>query len=39
MFHAWTIEKAKALELRIYPDRGEALEAAVLSEQDAHADS
>jgi len=39
MFHAWTIENAKALELRIYSDRGEALEAAGLSEQDAHADS
>ena len=39
MFHAWTIENAKALELRIYSDRGDALQAAGLSEQDAHADS
>lgn len=39
MFHAWTIENAKALELRICSDRGEALEAVGLSEQDAHADS
>jgi len=39
MFHAWTIENAKALELRIYSDRGEALEAAGLSEQGARANS
>jgi ketosteroid isomerase-like protein len=39
MFHTWTIHNGKALALRIYSDRGEALEAAGLSEQDAHADS
>jgi ketosteroid isomerase-like protein len=32
VFHTWTIENRKAVELRIYSDRGEALEAIGLSE-------
>jgi ketosteroid isomerase-like protein len=37
--HVWTIEKGKAVQMRWFNDPYLALEAAGLSEQDAHADS
>jgi ketosteroid isomerase-like protein len=36
--HLWTMRDGKAMKLEIFPDRGRALEAAGLSEQDAHTD-
>jgi uncharacterized protein len=39
MAHIWTIRDGKAIRLRQYLDRAEALEAAGLSEQGARADS
>ena len=39
MAHVWTIRNGKAVRLRQFLDRLEALKAAGLSEQDAHADS
>jgi ketosteroid isomerase-like protein len=35
----WTLRNGKALRVRYYDDRADALEAVGLSEQDAHADS
>ena len=35
----WTLRNGKALRVRYYDDKAEALEAVGLSEQDAHADS
>jgi len=37
--HVWTMRDGKATKLQIFPRRQSALEAAGLSEQDAHADS
>jgi ketosteroid isomerase-like protein len=37
--HLWTMRDGTATRLQIFPSREEALEAAGLSEQDAHADS
>ena len=37
--HVWTLEGGKIVRLEWFHDRREALEAAGLSEQDAHADS
>jgi ketosteroid isomerase-like protein len=37
--HLWTMRDAKAVKLEIFPQRAKALQAAGLSEQDAHADS
>ena len=39
MAHTWTIREGRAIRLRQYLDRTEALEAAGLSQQDVHADS
>jgi ketosteroid isomerase-like protein len=39
MAHVWTFRDGKAVRLRQFLDRAEALEAAGLSEQDAHADT
>ena len=39
MAHVWTIRDGKAIRFRQYLDRATALEAAGLSEQDAHADT
>ena len=38
MAHVWTVRNGKAICLRQFLDRAQALEAAGLSEQDAHAD-
>jgi ketosteroid isomerase-like protein len=35
----WTVRRGRAVRMELYRTRGEALEAAGLSEQDAHADS
>ena len=37
--HLWTMRDGQATRLEIFPERDQALEAAGLSEQDAHADS
>ena len=34
----WTIRDGKVVRMRVFADRAQALEAAGLSEQDAHAD-
>jgi ketosteroid isomerase-like protein len=39
MAAVWTLRNGKALRVRYYDDKAEALEAVGLSEQDAHADS
>ena len=39
MAHVWTIRDGKAIRLRQFLNREQALEAVGLSEQDAHADS
>ena len=39
MAHVWTIREGRAIRLRQYLDRTEALEAVGLSRQDAHANS
>jgi ketosteroid isomerase-like protein len=39
MAHVWTAREGKAIRLRQYLDRAEALKAVGLSEQDAHAGS
>jgi ketosteroid isomerase-like protein len=39
MAHVWTTRDGKAIRLRQFLDREQALEAVGLSEQDAHADS
>jgi len=39
MAHVWTFRDGKAVRLRQFLDRAEALEAVGLSEQDAHRDS
>jgi hypothetical protein len=39
IFSVWTLRAGKAVEQRMFRDRGQALEAAGLSEQDAYDDS
>jgi uncharacterized protein len=39
LFQVWTLRDGKVVEMRMFMDRVEALEAVGLSEQDAHADS
>ena len=39
MAHLWTVRDGKAIRLRQFLDRGKALEALELTEQDAHADT
>ena len=39
LLQVWTLRDGKVVEMRMFMDRAEALQAAGLSDQDAHADS